>query len=180
MEIFLASCSFVILPFNSINNLSISWLVSVHPDTRYLSSNSASEAWNSSSLLETLLEAQRLQVFEWSACILHFLYRMAFPYELCLEASIAPLGEWPSLSGIQVLNAQMIIPSRMVDQNARPTFCFSLGRVWYSFMPKLSRSPRLLSTEQENSLVNCLHHFGSNIFKSPSHQPNWNVNSKKL
>ena len=88
---------------------------------------------------------------------------MAFPYELCLEVSIAPLEKWPSLSGIQVLNAQMIIPSRTVDQNARPTFCFSLGRVWYSLMPRLfSCSPRLLSAEQENSLVNCLYHFGSN------------------
>ena len=45
----------------------------------------------------------------------------------------------------------------------RPTFCFSLGRVWYGLVPRLfSCLPRLLSAEQKNSLLNCLYHFGSN------------------
>jgi len=37
---------------------------------------------------------------------------------------------------------------------------------FYVGIPDLSLMPRLLFTERENSLVNCLYRFGSNILKS--------------
>ena len=40
--------------------------------------------------------------------------------------------------------------------------------------------PRLLFTERENSLVNCLYRFGSNILKSLWRHVNWIVYSKTL